>query len=138
MAKAMGWSAFVDEYGFNHRRIELIHMLQAELAVIAAKGWTYRAYIFGSFVKEPLKAVPGDIDVLLSISQPFGAERWYQAGKADLHITQIVMSADPSTPATLRAGKTAQEMIAVFNEGCRLTWEEARIDGDGSDLVEVI
>ncbi|KAB2684398.1 DUF6932 family protein [Brucella tritici] len=134
----MCWSTFVEEYGFNQRRIELIHMLQAELAVIASKGWAYRVYIFGSFIKEPLRAVPGDIDVLLSISQPFGAERWYQAGRADLHIKHIVMSADPSTPATLRAGKTAQEMISVFNEGCQLTGEKARIDGDGSDLVELI
>jgi len=28
-------------------------------------------------------------------------------------------------------------MIAVFNQGCALMGEEAHIDGDGSDLVEV-
>lgn len=131
-------AAFRKAYGGNERRTHLIDILVSELAAITARGWTYRAYVFGSFVKVPLKDVPGDIDVLLSISQPFGADRWYQLGPADIHIKHVAMQADFASPKTLKPGKTVRQMIELFNEACRQTNEDVRIDGDGSDLVEVI
>ncbi|MGO7821198.1 hypothetical protein ACC684_28520 [Rhizobium ruizarguesonis] len=41
------------------------------------------------------------------------------------------------TPNELRPCNTVGEMIALFNQSCALAGEEAHINGDGSDLIEV-
>ena len=126
-------------YGFNKRRNDLIDVLTDELTAVVAKDWEYKAYIFGSFIKKPLKPNPGDIDVLLSLSRPYGAEPWYQLGPiSEIHITHCIITSTKSCPSKLLPGKSVIEMIEIFNDNCRRCGEDVRIEGDGSNLVEVI
>ncbi|AIC28069.1 hypothetical protein IE4803_CH02944 [Rhizobium etli bv. phaseoli str. IE4803] len=134
----MDLTAFFAAYGFNDRRQHLIGLLAAELDAIRAKGWQVRCYVFGSFVRDPLKEQPGDIDCLLGISKPFDDRRWYrQDATGEIHIKHNVLFASFATPNELRPCNTVGEMIALFNQGCALAGEETHIDGDGSDLIEV-
>ncbi|NTH51602.1 hypothetical protein G6L09_11535 [Agrobacterium rhizogenes] len=134
----MDLAAFSAAYGLNERRQHLIGLLAAELDAVRAIGWQVRCYVFGSFVREPLKDHPGDVDFLLGISKPYDDRRWYQQDETgEVHIKHNVLSANSETPSELRPCNSVGEMIAVFNQGCALTGEEAHIDGDGSDLIEV-
>jgi hypothetical protein len=134
----MDLTAFSATYGFNDRRQHLIGLLAAELDAVRAKGWQVRCYVFGSFVREPLKDHPRDIDCLLGISKPFDDQRWYRRDTTgEIHIKHNVLSANFAPPNELRARNTVDEMIAVFNQGCALAGEEAYSEGDGSDLIEV-
>lgn len=134
----MDLNAFSAVYGLNDRRHFLIALLATELDAIRAKGWQVRCYVFGSFVREPLKELPSDIDCLFGISKPFDVQRWYRVDTTgEIHIKHNVLSANFGTPNELRPCNTVGEMIALFNQGCALAGEEAHIEGDGSDLVEV-
>ena len=135
----MQLSDFSAIYGFNERRVYLIGLLRDELDAICVKGWQVRCYIFGSFVREPLKELPGDLDAMFSISKPCEAEIMWKplVETDDLHIVRNVLTADFSAPYELRPCNTVTQMIALFNDACEQAGEEVRIDGDGSDLVEV-
>ncbi|NTI16102.1 hypothetical protein G6L29_10690 [Agrobacterium rhizogenes] len=134
----MDLAEFSALYGFNDRRRYLIGLLAAELDAIRAKGWQVRCYVFGSFVREPLKDQPGDIDCLLGISKPRNGDRWYRLDRSgEIHIKHNTLIANIESPYELRSCNTVEEMIALFNKGCALAGEDVYIGGDGSDLVEV-
>jgi hypothetical protein len=125
---------FKDQFGATDRRGYLIDLLKDELDQIVAEGWLYTAFVFGSLVNSE-KDEPGDIDVLLCISKPFGADFWRKiATSDDIHIKSCQLSPifDPEarTAPPLRPCHGVTEMVQLFNESTENINEDIKISVD--------
>ncbi|SLJ86012.1 DUF6932 family protein [Novosphingobium mathurense] len=130
----MKFAEFVDRYGATDRRRYLIGLLKNELDHIVAQGWLYRAFVFGSLVNSD-KDEPGDIDVLLCISKPFGADFWRKlTASEDIHIKGCQLApnfdSEARTVPPLRSCHGVEEMVRLFNESTKNTEEDIEISAD--------
>lgn len=130
----MNLAEFEDRFGATKRRRYLIGLLKIELDHIVAQGWAYRAFVFGSLVNSE-KLEPGDIDVLLCISKPFGSAFWRKiTASDDIHIKgcQLSPKFDPDARTTqpLRPCHGIDEMVRQFNESTENTEEDIEISAE--------
>lgn len=128
---SMNLAEFEDRYGATERRRYLIGLLKNELDQIVAQKWLYRAFVFGSLVNSD-KDEPGDIDVLLCISKPFGADFWRKITTSDdIHIKGCQLSpnfdAEARTAPPLRPCHGVEEMVRMFNESTKINEEDIEI-----------
>lgn len=131
----MDYATFMQRYGTSQRRRDLIDLLKSEVEAVAADGGQFRAFVFGSVVTRLCEPNPGDIDVLLSLSRPADATRWFQKTSSDdlqimKHERRPKEVGDPMLPACL----TAVALLSIFNGQEVLVGSEVRVDL--SDLVE--
>jgi hypothetical protein len=128
-------------YGTTPRRTSLIDLLEIELKAVIFQGWEFRALVYGSVVTYPEKQEPGDIDVLVSISQPLGAPRWQKIDQSgDMHmlgscLTSKFDSTDPNSAIRLRQCHEPSELVHQFNEHFNNMGEVISINP--TDCVEV-
>ncbi|EGD58248.1 hypothetical protein Y88_0300 [Novosphingobium nitrogenifigens DSM 19370] len=130
----MNLAEFEGRYGATERRRYLIGLLKNELDHIVAQQWLYSVFVFGSLVNSD-KDEPGDIDVLLCISKPFGADPWSKiTASDDIHIKSCQLSPnfDPEARAlpSLRPCHGVEEMVRLFNESTKNTDENIEISAD--------
>ncbi len=127
----MNLAEFEDRYGTTERRRYLIGLLENELNYIVAQGWLYRAFVFGSLVNSD-RHEPGDIDVLLCISKPLGADRWHKVTASDdIYIKSVQLSPDSKPEAQmvppLKPCHGVEKMVRLFNESTIETGENIEI-----------
>lgn len=92
----MNVNQFIDQYGFTEKRRHLIGLLKNELSVINEKGWSFRAYVFGSVVNSQ-KDEPNDIDCLLSINNAAMEGNWIPSNSSsELHFWPYSVRFDSS------------------------------------------
>ncbi|MGE8132828.1 DUF6932 family protein [Novosphingobium subterraneum] len=131
-------SEFDDRYGFTDRRRYLIAQLKADLDSIVAKGWLFRAVVYGSLVNSN-KLEPGDIDVLLCISGMIEPQRWHQITDiAEIHIIACqlpIVCGSEVTARSLQSCHGLNKLVELFNEGVKKTNENIEISPE--QCVEV-
>lgn len=113
-------SQFRAAYGQTPARLALIQLLESELQAIQAQGWMFSAFVFGSLVNTA-KATPGDIDVLVCVSKPFGGCAWRpllqvpQLQVMPHTVTAVFTPAQPALMQQLLPCKPVADMVRLFN-----------------------
>ena len=127
---------FRERFGFTERRAHLVDELEQELRKIADEGHEFTAVVFGSMVTND-KAVPGDIDLLLCVSQAYGSVPW-SFRRDDVHIkgTRLMPNFSPvSGPGPRKACYDLPTMVANFNASTKNVEEDIVLMKE--DCVEV-
>ncbi len=113
------------KYGCSEKRRYLIGLLNDELVAIKEKGWSFRAYIFGSMVNSETEN-PNDVDCLLSIHNPMMDGIWEPGNCSnELHFWPSFIRFDPEL--FYSTCRELPEMIEKFNRLCIKTDENIQI-----------
>lgn len=116
---------FRERFGYTTRRADLTDQLEQELRKIAASGHEFTAAVFGSMVNGD-KAEPGDVDLLLCVSQAFATRPW-PFRHDDIHIkgTRLMANFDPvDGQGPIKACFDLPTLILNFNASTKNVGED--------------
>lgn len=128
---------FRQRFGFTARRAQLTDELEQELRKIVAAGHQFTAAVFGSMVNDD-KPQPGDVDLLLCVSQAYGTVAW-SFRQDDVHIkgTRLMPNFDPATGlGPLKTCYDLPTMISKFNASTNNAGEDITLELE--NCVEVV